>query len=59
MDKMRSTLRQFVRDWSVEGAAERAQCYAPLLAELQRLAPVSASPDRLLRVCFCLLDWRC
>merc|ERR1712096_210662 len=29
--KVRSTLRQFVRDWAVEGEAERTACYSPLV----------------------------
>lgn len=29
VDKARSTIRQFYRDWSVEGAVERAACYDP------------------------------
>lgn len=30
IDKARSTLRQFYRDWSAEGAAEREACYGPV-----------------------------
>ncbi|KNC80135.1 hypothetical protein SARC_07498 [Sphaeroforma arctica JP610] len=29
--KVRSTLKQFVRDWSEEGAEERSQCYQPIV----------------------------
>ncbi|KNC48708.1 uncharacterized protein AMSG_11602 [Thecamonas trahens ATCC 50062] len=29
--KVESTLRQFVRDWAADGAAERDACYGPLL----------------------------
>src|SRR5262245_30764417 len=29
MDKARSTIRQFYRDWSAEGAVEREACYGP------------------------------
>ncbi len=43
MSKVRSTLRQCVRDWSEEGAAERAACYGPLLSELERLYPDRAA----------------
>lgn len=32
IDKARSTLRQFYRDWSAEGAAEREACYGPVSA---------------------------
>ncbi|KAI9764792.1 MAG: hypothetical protein M1840_008061 [Geoglossum simile] len=34
MDKARTTIRQFYRDWSAEGAAERQACYDPILAAL-------------------------
>jgi SAM-dependent methyltransferase len=34
IDKARSTLRQFYRDWSAEGAVERAACYNPVKAAL-------------------------
>ncbi|KAG2069399.1 N2227-domain-containing protein [Suillus decipiens] len=30
MDKLRSTLKQFVRDWSQEGKKERETCYTPM-----------------------------
>ncbi|KIY65522.1 N2227-domain-containing protein [Cylindrobasidium torrendii FP15055 ss-10] len=30
MDKLRSTLKQFVRDWSAEGRPERDMCYEPM-----------------------------
>lgn len=43
MSKVRSTLRQCVRDWSAEGAAERDACYGPILRELERLYPDRAS----------------
>jgi N2227-like protein len=39
--KLRSTLHQCVRDWAAEGAAERAECYAPLIEELVRRLPVT------------------
>ncbi|KAF2757013.1 N2227-domain-containing protein [Pseudovirgaria hyperparasitica] len=32
--KARSTIRQFYRDWSAEGATERAACYDPVLSAL-------------------------
>ena len=34
MDKLRSTLKQFVRDWSLEGRTERAACYEPMKESL-------------------------
>ena len=43
MSKVRSTLRQCVRDWSAEGAAERDACYGPILRELERLYPDRAA----------------
>ncbi|CAG8544525.1 132_t:CDS:10 [Paraglomus occultum] len=33
-DKLRSTIKQFVRDWSIEGKPERDVTYQPLLQEL-------------------------
>lgn len=35
MEKARSTLRQFYRDWSEEGSAEREACYKPIITALQ------------------------
>ncbi len=49
VDKLLSTIRQFVRDWSAEGAPERAACYDPLLDALRRLKPIS-SADNVVRV---------
>lgn len=34
MDKMRSTLKQFARDWSAEGKPERDATYKPIVAAL-------------------------
>lgn len=36
MDKVRSTIRQFYRDWSLEGSSERSACYIPILSALHR-----------------------
>lgn len=38
-EKVRSTLRSFVRDWSVEGKHEREACYTPCLEALERRWP--------------------
>jgi len=35
LEKARSTLRQFFRDWSSEGAAEREACYGPVIRALK------------------------
>ncbi|KAN0094426.1 N2227-like domain containing protein [Tylopilus felleus] len=35
MDKLRSTLKQFVRDWSEDGKAERDLCYEPMKKALE------------------------
>eukprot|EP01105_Mastigella_eilhardi_P025772 TRINITY_DN711_c0_g1_i1.p1 TRINITY_DN711_c0_g1~~TRINITY_DN711_c0_g1_i1.p1 ORF type:complete len:434 (+),score=116.74 TRINITY_DN711_c0_g1_i1:30-1304(+) len=35
MEKVKSTLCQFARDWSAEGKEERDACYGPLLAEIE------------------------
>ncbi|KAI9485456.1 MAG: N2227-like protein-domain-containing protein [Benjaminiella poitrasii] len=37
MDKVRSTLKQFVRDWSKEGEKERKATYEPIIEELNEL----------------------
>ncbi|PNY29516.1 Uncharacterized protein TCAP_00553 [Tolypocladium capitatum] len=34
IDKARSTIRQFYRDWTDEGAGERAACYGPIMRVL-------------------------
>uniref|UniRef100_A0A8V5GD54 Uncharacterized protein n=1 Tax=Melopsittacus undulatus TaxID=13146 RepID=A0A8V5GD54_MELUD len=34
MDKLKSTLKQFVRDWSEEGKPERESCYQPIISEI-------------------------
>lgn len=39
--KVRSTLRQFVRDWGREGEAERAASYGPIIDALARHMPAS------------------
>ncbi|SPJ08521.1 N2227-like protein, putative [Plasmodium sp. DRC-Itaito] len=40
MSKVRSTLRQFVRDWSMEGQEERDKAYIPLLKSLDKYLPI-------------------
>ncbi|POR35738.1 Uncharacterized protein TPAR_04058, partial [Tolypocladium paradoxum] len=35
IDKARSTIRQFYRDWTTEGAGERAACYGPIMKVLE------------------------
>lgn len=37
MEKVQSTLKQFVRDWSGEGQKERDQCYKPILDEIENI----------------------
>jgi carnosine N-methyltransferase len=39
-EKVRSTLRSFVRDWSDLGLPERTACYTPCLEALERAFPV-------------------
>ncbi len=39
MDKVKSTLKQFVRDWSEEGAAERQACYQPVINQILEYFP--------------------
>ncbi|KAL0490037.1 carnosine N-methyltransferase [Acrasis kona] len=37
IEKVHSTLKQFVRDWSEEGSYEREKCYGPIIAELENI----------------------
>jgi carnosine N-methyltransferase len=41
IDHVKSTLKQFVRDWSVQGSKERDECYGPILEILDRTYPAS------------------
>jgi carnosine N-methyltransferase len=34
MDKVRTTIKQFVRDWSSDGQLERDACYFPIVQEI-------------------------
>nr|XP_019007992.1 uncharacterized protein I206_07160 [Kwoniella pini CBS 10737]OCF46773.1 hypothetical protein I206_07160 [Kwoniella pini CBS 10737] len=45
-DKIRSTLRSFVRDWAIEGIKERKACYDPCLEALERYYPLPISEKR-------------
>jgi carnosine N-methyltransferase len=46
MEKVKTTIKQFFRDWSAEGAAERHQCYEPILSELKNLLPLATADER-------------
>ena len=37
IERVCTTLKQIVRDWSIEGADEREMCYGPILNELKTL----------------------
>ena len=39
VEKIQSTLKQFVRDWSDAGKEEREMCYKPIMQELEKLYP--------------------
>ena len=39
MEKVLTTIKQFVRDWSDEGAEERDMCYKPIVDEIRNLYP--------------------
>ncbi|XP_075067091.1 carnosine N-methyltransferase [Mixophyes fleayi] len=39
MDKLKSTIKQFVRDWSEEGKSERDACYQPIVDEILKYFP--------------------
>lgn len=40
MDKVKSTLKQLMRDWSEEGAGERDACYKPVIQEILERFPL-------------------
>ncbi|KAI9850818.1 MAG: hypothetical protein M1838_004971 [Thelocarpon superellum] len=44
LDKARTTIRQFYRDWSEEGRPERRACYDPVLADLCAEFPLPDGP---------------
>jgi len=39
MDKVKSILKQVVRDWSEDGEDERISCYKPVVSTITRLFP--------------------
>ncbi|KAM7449839.1 hypothetical protein ABFA07_002488 [Porites harrisoni] len=46
MDKVITTMKQFVRDWSDEGKSERDACYKPIIDEILRLFPMPECSSR-------------
>ena len=48
LEKARSTLRQFWRDWSLEGANERDICYGRVIKALEEEALTRSKPMRVL-----------
>ncbi|CAK1548857.1 unnamed protein product [Leptosia nina] len=46
VEKVQSVLKNIVRDWSAAGAAEREQCYKPILDELEARFPEENFNDR-------------
>ncbi|XP_026316250.1 carnosine N-methyltransferase [Hyposmocoma kahamanoa] len=45
VEKVQSVLKNIVRDWSAQGAAEREQCYKPILDEIEELFPPDEVTD--------------
>ncbi|XP_066602877.1 carnosine N-methyltransferase [Prorops nasuta] len=39
-EKVQATIKQLVRDWSVEGASERTACYQPIIDEIINQFPI-------------------
>ncbi|KAK8727405.1 hypothetical protein OTU49_009542, partial [Cherax quadricarinatus] len=39
IEKVQSTIRQIVRDWSSSGEHERSQCYGPIINQIELLFP--------------------
>jgi len=48
MDKVQSTVKQIVRDWSSAGAQEREKCYTPLLNTITALYPTNREQVKVL-----------
>jgi carnosine N-methyltransferase len=46
MEKVRSTLRQFVRDWSADGIPEREATYTPILNAINSYYGSLSVPER-------------
>ena len=46
IEKIQSTLKQFVRDWSDTGKEERDASYSPILKELDHLHPIKEGKTR-------------
>jgi carnosine N-methyltransferase len=42
MDKVKTTLKQFIRDWSQVGEQERSVCYTPIIEEVKRRFPINS-----------------
>ena len=40
MDKVKTTVKQFFRDWSSQGQKERDACYKPVIDEIQTRLPL-------------------
>lgn len=38
-EKVQATIKQLVRDWSVEGTEERMACYQPIIDEIMNQFP--------------------
>ena len=47
LDKVRTTIRQFYRDWSIEGLPERQICYEPVIADITRAFAHSEDKGRI------------
>lgn len=45
MEKVQSTLKQIVRDWSKDGEEERAACYLPIIEEIEAHFPPDQKYD--------------
>lgn len=52
MEKVQSTLKQIVRDWSKDGEEERSACYNPIIEEIELNFPAA---QRLLSYYYSLL----
>jgi len=50
MEKVQSTLKQIVRDWSKDGEHERKACYEPIIMEIEACFPPDKKPQEEIHV---------
>lgn len=56
-EKVQATIKQLVRDWSVEGAEERNACYQPIIDEILCQFPLDKWYDNVIKRISCFIDF--